>query len=349
MKIRLIQPIVAAIITLSVMSLLPDVAAGCLYDKCYSTRYGSVHHDSTTLIMEVHGYSLDVAEGDILIVRACNLDLTFDPKLELISPQGNIVITAGIPGTGLAEFTTKRITQDGNYTIAVSDIVGNGRGDYYLTVQSTNRPGNARPIAFEQMIRDTMTVPSEFGIFQFDAAAGEVVSIQMIAIDAKLEPQLRLYGPQGGFIAGDLDYDYAVIANRRLPEAGKYTIFTNDDEGDDLGQYFLILSRVPTDAEGESPSGLPIDYVLDQNYPNPFNPQTSIGFGLVRSSFVDLYIYNILGENVRTLVSRQMPAGRHSVIWDGRDAGGEEAPSGIYFYRLESDDFIATKKMLLLK
>lgn len=349
MKNRLIRWTVAAVISLSVICILPEMAAGCLYDKCYTTRYGSIHYDSTILIMEVHGYSLDVEAGDALIIRACNTDMSFDPKLELFAPQGNIIVTAGIPGTGLAEFTTKPIIQPGNYTIAVSDIMGNGRGDYYLTVQSTNRPGNARPIAFDQMIRDTLNIPSEMGVFQFDAVAGETVSIQMIGINPKLEPHLRLFGPNGGFIAGDLDYDYAVIANRVLPLDGKYTIFTNDDVGDDQGEYFLILSRVPTAADDENPARLPDAFELYQNYPNPFNAETSISFGLLKSSFVELHIYNIIGENVRTLVSRKMSAGRHTVLWDGRDASGQEAPSGIYFYRLVADEFVATKKMLLLK
>jgi len=89
----------------------------------------------------------------------------------------------------------------------------------------------------------------------------------------------------------------------------------------------------------------PVSFLLNQNYPNPFNPKTTIGYQLPKSSFIDLSIYNILGQEVATLVSEKLPAGNYKVEWD---ASG--FTSGIYFYKLETKNgFIQTKKLIVLK
>ena len=100
------------------------------------------------------------------------------------------------------------------------------------------------------------------------------------------------------------------------------------------------------DAEDEQ---LPEQFSLDQNYPNPFNPTTTIGFALPVEQPVRLLVFNILGQQVRSFDLGLMPAGRGSVIWDGRNANGAPVGSGIYFYRLSTPQFTETKKMLLLK
>jgi hypothetical protein len=94
---------------------------------------------------------------------------------------------------------------------------------------------------------------------------------------------------------------------------------------------------------------LPERYHLEQNYPNPFNPSTLIRFSLPKASQVDLQIFNVLGQSVRTLVSENLAAGEHTAVWDGKNDAGLALPSGTYFYRIKAGDFKAVKKMLLLK
>ncbi len=94
---------------------------------------------------------------------------------------------------------------------------------------------------------------------------------------------------------------------------------------------------------------LPTVYGLRQNSPNPFNPTTSISYSLPEPGYVTLSVYNVLGQNVRDLVSDYMEAGTHTVIWDGQNRLGELVASGVYFYRLKADDFERTRKMMLLK
>ena len=86
-----------------------------------------------------------------------------------------------------------------------------------------------------------------------------------------------------------------------------------------------------------------------RNYPNPFNPSTTISFSLKSESFARLCIYNIMGQEVRELISEYLPAGTHEIVWDGRDDRGVPASSGVYFTHLKADDIITTGKILLLK
>ena len=93
----------------------------------------------------------------------------------------------------------------------------------------------------------------------------------------------------------------------------------------------------------------PTKFALRQNYPNPFNPETTIKFDLAESGQVELRIYNMVGQVVRTLVDENQAAGRYSIRWDGRDDRGLTVSSGIYFYSLRADKFRAVKKLMLLK
>jgi hypothetical protein len=93
----------------------------------------------------------------------------------------------------------------------------------------------------------------------------------------------------------------------------------------------------------------PAEFALKQNFPNPFNPQTVIRYALPRGTSVELTVYNILGEKVRTLVNQSQKAGSHRVTWDGRNDIGLSVTSGIYVYQLKADNFRRSMKMLLLR
>ncbi len=88
---------------------------------------------------------------------------------------------------------------------------------------------------------------------------------------------------------------------------------------------------------------------LQQNYPNPFNPQTTIAFSIKDRGLVTLKVYNVAGELVRTIADEQFTAGSHTKVWDGRNDAGQPVSSGVYFYKLVSNNFTQTKKMVLLK
>jgi hypothetical protein len=94
---------------------------------------------------------------------------------------------------------------------------------------------------------------------------------------------------------------------------------------------------------------IPEEYSLGQNYPNPFNPTTKIDFALPRTGDVSLVIYNLMGQQVRTLLAKNMEYGFHTITWNGLDQSGRPVSSGVYFSELRARSFRQTKKMLMLK
>jgi hypothetical protein len=99
----------------------------------------------------------------------------------------------------------------------------------------------------------------------------------------------------------------------------------------------------------EKPVAEPLEFALYQNYPNPFNPSTEIRFDLPQESWVELKVYNLLGQMVTTLINNVRPAGAQRVAWDGTNGSGVTMPSGVYVYRLEAGTNNAVKKMVLVR
>lgn len=93
----------------------------------------------------------------------------------------------------------------------------------------------------------------------------------------------------------------------------------------------------------------PRDFQLAQNYPNPFNPATTISYALEKSGNVELEVYNLLGQKIKTLFSGSQKAGNHQIDWDGTDRSGRFVSSGLYFYRLETESSAEVKKMMLVR
>lgn len=106
----------------------------------------------------------------------------------------------------------------------------------------------------------------------------------------------------------------------------------------------VMRSTETTAVEALASNAVPKRFDLKQNFPNPFNPATEISFDLPHNSHVTLTVYNSLGQKMATLEDGEYVAGSYSVTWDA-----SEAPSGVYFYRLEADGFAQTMKMMLMK
>ncbi len=100
---------------------------------------------------------------------------------------------------------------------------------------------------------------------------------------------------------------------------------------------------------GEEGMEVPDKFTLYQNYPNPFNPNTNFKFDLPNKSDVKLVIYNVLGQQVATVIDNNLKAGEYAVSWNGLDQNGNQISSGVYFYKLETDNYTAVKKLVMLK
>ena len=117
-----------------------------------------------------------------------------------------------------------------------------------------------------------------------------------------------------------------------------------------LGTIYYAVGEAPriTAVEEGAEPVVPEVYQLSQNYPNPFNPSTVIRFRLPLAAAVELTVYNLAGQRIRTLVEGVRSAGVHQVTWDGRDGAGRVVASGVYFSRLHAADFVGVRKMVLL-
>jgi len=126
---------------------------------------------------------------------------------------------------------------------------------------------------------------------------------------------------------------------------------------DDVRIYNVALSEAEVatlyeestvDVNNQS-AAMPENFAISQNYPNPFNPQTRINYQVPQTANISISIYNSIGQLVAILVDEVKSPGQYSVIWNARDQNGLHVPSGIYFARLVSDNFSATRKLTLLK
>jgi hypothetical protein len=94
---------------------------------------------------------------------------------------------------------------------------------------------------------------------------------------------------------------------------------------------------------------LPTEYSLSQNYPNPFNPSTNIRFSVPQEGPVKIEVYDVRGSLVKTILDEAVRPGNKEVVWDGTNLSGSRVASGMYLYRMQAGDFVAMKKMILLK
>ncbi len=121
-----------------------------------------------------------------------------------------------------------------------------------------------------------------------------------------------------------------------------------DHEDNEMMRPFMVMNTpqigMPKQGEGQFASNLPASFSLSQNYPNPFNPATKISFSIPENSFVTMKLYNVIGQEVASLVNTNLTQGEHVVLFNASNL-----PSGIYMYKLTAGANVSTRKMLLLK
>ena len=194
--------------------------------------------------------------------------------------------------------------------------------------------------------------------------------------NVNIDPVFTNFGGTDGMVAGmnqhrdgdgfgfwgwdpDLvDYDpplHWAMLQWPLPEDFSYSADLTATDGFHIGSlvYYpteLAAYETTLSIDREDGGSVPTDFLLGQNYPNPFNPTTTINYQINTAGDVKLVVYNLLGQEIRTLVNASnSAAGAYSVVWNGRDNVGQVVANGVYFYRLQLGDRSITNKMLLLK
>ncbi len=149
--------------------------------------------------------------------------------------------------------------------------------------------------------------------------------------------------------------DFQRISLKLIPASPDRTYSFIDKDVQVGRTYYYRLESVSLDGMIETYDtvevtlAVPRTFALHQNYPNPFNPVTTVKFELPKPSHVAITIYNILGQEVKTLVHDDFEAGFHTMQWDGTNNAGLKVASGIYIYRMKAGSFVKSMKMMFLK
>ncbi len=195
------------------------------------------------------------------------------------------------------------------------------------------------------------------GIQNGDGTIGLQVAYDQDYIQSMMS--IRIYAgwlsadPASGMVVPSGNTNVDIICDATFLDPGDYTgslVVTGTDINHEVGEMTIpVTFHVQPVSVDEQTSNLPKEFSLSQNYPNPFNPSTQVNFALPVNAHVNLDIYNIMGQKVKTLVDSDMEAGYKSVTWNGTDANGRSVASGTYFYILRAGDKVFTKKMTMLK
>ncbi|RMD88645.1 MAG: T9SS C-terminal target domain-containing protein [Calditrichaeota bacterium] len=159
----------------------------------------------------------------------------------------------------------------------------------------------------------------------------------LMAQAGQVKTHSGVIGSGGASISNE---NYRMIGTVGQPLIGRTS---NADHIHQAGFWYRVSGLI-TSVEQIATETIPTEFRLDQNYPNPFNPSTTIRFALPKRSHVSLKLYDLLGREVATLVDEEHEPGEYKVVFEAHGL-----PSGVYFYRIEAEGFVKTRKLMLLK
>ena len=247
-----------------------------------------------------------------------NIEFSFSESNNLnleINEEGYLVITPN---------------QDWNGSETVSIFAEDGINESQVSVSLlvTVIPVNDRPIIVSKIPEDT----------NFDSNTNYVTfSVDVNDVDSDLLYKWKIDNET-------IEGEASDTLNYVFDNVGEYTVkcYASDSDFTAVATWNVNIA-VSNDVEVISVNN------LSQNIPNPFNPSTNISFSLKKNSNVSINVYNIKGQKVRTLVSDKYSQGNHTVVWNGLDDDNRPVSSGVYFYRMVSDEFQSTKKAIMMK
>lgn len=143
----------------------------------------------------------------------------------------------------------------------------------------------------------------------------------------------------------EMENSYFLVSDYNSEEDYFYRVYSVDHAGN-ISDHSTIMDAT---ALSNQNLAFPQKYSLEQNYPNPFNPFTRLKYSLVKESHVKITIHDLVGNEVSSLINENQIAGYHSLQWNATDNQGYKVSAGLYFYRIEAGDFVATKNMILMK
>ena len=242
-------------------------------------------------------------------------------------------------------------------------------GDYIITLVATDPCGLADTCEF--MVTLSFDPVPDFYIWVYPITA-YVSQGNSVGYLVELNSMNGYHEPCSLYVSGLPDppnsavFDQPVMTPTEFTTMTVYTLPQTDSgtytltvTGKEIGAviahskqvYLTVLDpQAPLDVDDDADNAnLPKTFTLFQNQPNPFNPETQISYFLPRDCRVRVIVYNVLGQKVKTLFKGYQATGAHTLTWNGRSDKGNQLGSGIYFYQLQADTFVETKKMTLMK
>jgi hypothetical protein len=288
-----------------------------------------------------------------------NLSREFTQAAKLLTTTAVILLTCAAAGHAYAgRVALDDVSGQPGETVAMElRLLSNDSGiaGMHFPLHFDNRWLEVVDVSFEGSI-----IPADFTAEYNVANTGDSLNIFVMAPWFEFGQQMATIDDEAGLVATiyfaiDSLAPGAVVTidsvRHPIPsQSGVAWLWVNFSDADG----FMLLPEFkagtvtidsPTDVtNGPHDMIVPNGYVLEQNYPNPFNPTTTIEFSVERRTYVNLSVFNILGQPVETLVDATVNRGLHRVEFDA-----SAFPSGVYFYRLSHADGVETRKMLLLK
>ncbi len=299
------------------------VESSTYFEKDSLANSGTYRDKNAYLVLSKNGSSSSIQFQPYLDSSFINLDNNIGNIY-----FGNILAqyVGGFLETGISDYAGWYPIYD--FTATPLQTVELFRVDTTITIDSVTIP--ARLTVERRRLQDEL-IQTELGLFttkkfeiSFNIYYVTIIPLKIISI------------PTDFWLAED---NWLVKERREsiwisYPDLGIPPIFVPGSEK------IIVQNITSVDEINSAPSS----FYLSQNYPNPFNPTTEINFNISKKSNVKLNVFNSLGQKIATLVNKEQPAGNYKVTFDANNL-----PSGIYFYTLQAGDFIATKKMVLLK
>lgn len=269
-------------------------------------------------------------------------------SMALAQPYTGVITVETVDVNPGDHFGVKVRISDNNMAFSALTIPISYQSDY-LTLDSVSFFGSIKPSGFngitsvnevDKIVTIAYLAPYNFILpLETISAAEGIIAEMFFTLSAGAPPQT---------IAFNDFTDEEIIDFNGTDKTIQTGLYLFDNTGSVMNTPTYVsggaVVLIPTAVIEDNNSMLPKEFALAQNYPNPFNPATTIEFSLPTASHAKLEIFNILGQNVATLVDETMSAGNHKIVFDA-----SEQPSGIYFYRLINENGSTTKKMVLVK
>ncbi|MGM0378062.1 MAG: hypothetical protein ACQEQ0_14940, partial [Bacteroidota bacterium] len=205
--------------------------------------YNESLNASIDILAEMDAFRFDGKAGDIINVQMKFSNDYNDPRLELYNPSGNRIASSSTNNSQL-RLDIIKLGASGQYTIMTMANDGGQTGGYTLSLQRTFEPPNARPISYNESLKDTIEMLGEMDAFTFNGTSGDIINVQMKFSTSYNDPQIELYNPSGERIASKSAKNAAVrLDTIKLDVTGQYTILAMEKEGDQTGTYWLILQN----------------------------------------------------------------------------------------------------------